>query len=131
MFNNRLCSQFHCSLLYFLLSEMRLVDGKEFRKMNDALELKAFQGIAYKHIDSAKDELLKKLVEKRYLYHPKVPSSNPTLCRHSKCFYHCVKLKQTFEKNNSTLLCSVSFIFYYFCDRCLLSFQYNSSHDTE
>ena len=39
---------------------MRLVDGQEFLKMQDALELKAFQGIAYKHIDTAKDELLKK-----------------------------------------------------------------------
>ncbi len=39
---------------------MRLVDGTDIGKMTESLELKAFQGITYKHIDSAKDELLKK-----------------------------------------------------------------------
>ena len=46
--------------LFLFFSGMRLIDGSEFVKMEEALELKAFQGIAYKHIDSAKDQLLKK-----------------------------------------------------------------------
>ncbi|XP_075248722.1 dynein axonemal heavy chain 7-like isoform X2 [Convolutriloba macropyga] len=54
------CMKQVLNLWYQHYKGMRLVDGQEFLKMQDALELKAFQGIAYKHIDTAKDELLKK-----------------------------------------------------------------------
>jgi len=41
---------------------MRLVDIEEFHERHDSMELQTFQGLVMRHIETAKDKLLKKWV---------------------------------------------------------------------
>ena len=47
-------------LYVFLCRDLRLIDVNEFHEREDSMELPTFQGLIMRHVESAKDKLLKK-----------------------------------------------------------------------
>ena len=44
----------------FFFSKLRMIDISEFKNRTDAMELHLFQNLCMRHVDAAKEKLLKK-----------------------------------------------------------------------